>query len=155
MIMKKALIAALFLTVALVAKVSGQGTDKPMNSTSWSTLAKVTYKVGRDEYGELSIPVFGEDIKKLQGKEIELPGYIVPFDGMFKPDHIILSSLPISACFFCGSGGPESVIEIYLKEPIKYTANAIKVRGKLELNETDYNQLMYILKDAVMVGPAN
>ena len=150
----KSIIAAAFFVFS-TAMVHAQDTGKTMNSTSWSTLAKVTYKVGHDEYGELSVPVFGEEIKELEGKVIELPGYIIPFDGMFKPDHIILSSLPIAACFFCGSGGPESVIEIYLKEPIKYTANAIRVQGKLELNETDYNQLMYILKDAVMVGPAN
>lgn len=150
--MKKILIVFLLLSASFVR---AQDNNKTMTSAGWSTLAKVTYKVGHDEYGELSVPVFGEEIKKLEGKEIELPGYIVPFDGMFKPDHIILSSLPIAACFFCGSGGPESVIEVYLKEPVKYTANAIKVRGKLELNETDYNQLMYILRDAVMVGPAN
>jgi hypothetical protein len=153
--MKRILIAVAFLIVGTSYLSHAQDNNKPLATANWATLAKVTYKVGKDEYGELSIPVFGAEIQKLAGKEIELPGYIIPFDGMFKPDHIILSSLPVAACFFCGSGGPESVIEIYLKEPIKYTANGIKVRGKLELNETDYNQLMYILKDAVMVGPAN
>ncbi|CAD5273623.1 MULTISPECIES: hypothetical protein [unclassified Imperialibacter] len=153
--MKRIFIAVAFLIVGMSYLSHAQDNNKSLATANWATLAKVTYKVGKDEYGELSIPVFGDEIQKLAGKEIELPGYIIPFDGMFKPDHIILSSLPVAACFFCGSGGPESVIEIYLKEPIKYTANGIKVRGKLELNETDYNQLMYILKDAVMVGPAN
>jgi len=153
--MKRILVVLIVLVVGTGYSIKAQDNSKSLATANWSTLAKVTYKVGRDEYGELSIPVFGEEIQKLAGKEIELPGYIVPFDGMFKPDHIILSSLPIAACFFCGSGGPESVIEVYLKEPIKYTANGIKVKGKLELNETDYNQLMYILNDAVMVGPAN
>lgn len=153
--MKRILIAVVFLVLVTSGASQAQDNNKSLATANWSTLAKVTYKVGRDEYGELSIPVFGEGIQKMAGTEIELPGYIVPFDGMFKPDHIILSALPIAACFFCGSGGPESVIEVYLKEPIKYTANGIRVKGKLELNETDYNQLMYILKDAVMVGPAN
>ncbi len=153
--MKRILIATVFLVFGATLVTHAQDNSKSLAAANWSTLSKVTYKVGKDEYGELSIPVFGADIKKLAGKEIELSGYIVPFDGMFKPDHIILSSLPIASCFFCGGAGPESVVEVYLKESMKYTANGIVVKGKLELNETDYNQLMYILKDAVMVGPAN
>ena len=42
------------------------------------------------------------------------------------------------------------VAEIYLKESVKYTAKAVRVTGKLELNNKDYNQLMYVLRDAKM-----
>ncbi|MEQ8712156.1 MAG: hypothetical protein RIC80_04015 [Cyclobacteriaceae bacterium] len=129
-----------------------QGT---LSSQNWEKLAAVSYEKTEDEYGELFVPVFGTDIRAMEGKEITLPGYIIPFEGMFKPDHIIISSLPVAACFFCGSGGPESVAEVYMADPIKYTANAIKVTGTLELNDTDFNQLMYILKDARLEGPAN
>ena len=124
------------------------------NSSIWGTLSKVTYKIGKDEYGELYIPVFGEDVKKLEGKEVVIPGYIIPFDGMFKPDHIIISSLPLSECFFCGSGGPETVMDVFLKEPVKYTSNPIKIRGILTLNDKDPDQMMYILKDAKFDGLA-
>lgn len=129
-----------------------QGT---LASQNWEKLAAVSYEKTEDEYGELFVPVFGTDIRAMEGKEVTLPGYIIPFEGMFKPDHIIISSLPVAACFFCGSGGPESVAEVYMADPIKYTANAIKVTGTLELNDTDFNQLMYILKDARLDGPAN
>ena len=70
---------------------------------------------------------------------------------MFEPKHIILSSLPIAACFFCGGSGPETVAEAYLMEEVKYTAKPVTVTGRLELNDTDYDQLMYILKDAKVV----
>ncbi|SMD43407.1 hypothetical protein SAMN00777080_1999 [Aquiflexum balticum DSM 16537] len=118
----------------------------------WRDLSDVTYKIGQDEFGELYIPVFSEKIKKLEGKEVEADGYIIPFEGMFKPEHIILSSLPLAECFFCGSGGPETVMEVMLTDPIKYTSKRVKVKGILTLNDKDPEKLMYILKDARLLN---
>jgi hypothetical protein len=117
----------------------------------WKSLAEVSYKISEDKFGELYIPVFSDQIKKLEGKEVEADGYIIPFEGMFKPEHIILSSLPLAECFFCGSGGPETVMEVMLTSPIKYTSKRVKVRGKLTLNANDPEKLMYILKDARLI----
>ncbi len=118
----------------------------------WKSLAEVSYKISEDQYGELYVPVFSANISKLEGKVVAADGYIIPFEGMFKPEHIILSSLPLAECFFCGSGGPETVMEVMLSSPIKYTSNRVKVRGKLTLNSKDPEKLMYILKDAVLVN---
>ena len=117
----------------------------------WKSLSEVTYKISKDNFGELYVPVFSENIKKIEGKVVEADGYIIPFEGMFKPNHIILSSLPLAECFFCGSGGPETVMEAMLTKPIKYTSKRVKIRGKLTLNANDPEKLMYILKDAVLV----
>ncbi len=117
----------------------------------WKSLSEVSYKISEDQFGELYVPVFSDNIKKLEGKEVEADGYIIPFEGMFKPEHIILSSLPLAECFFCGSGGPETVMEVMLTNPIKYTSKRVKVRGKLTLNAKDPEKLMYILKDAKLV----
>jgi hypothetical protein len=118
----------------------------------WKSLSEVSYKISEDQYGELYVPVFSTNISKLEGKVVEADGYIIPFEGMFKPEHIILSSLPLAECFFCGSGGPETVMEVILSTPIKYTSNRVKVRGKLTLNSKDPEKLMYILKDATLVN---
>ncbi len=115
-------------------------------------LSGVEYKITEDEYGELYVPVFSEEAKAMEGKEVTVPGYIIPFEGLFKPDHVIVSSLPLASCFFCGSGGPETVMEVYLNEPIDYTESIVAFKGKLKLNDEDYEQLMYILEDAEMVG---
>ncbi|GMQ29206.1 hypothetical protein [Algoriphagus confluentis] len=117
----------------------------------WKNLAEVSYKISEDQFGELYVPVFSENITKLEGKVVEADGYIIPFEGMFKPDHIILSSLPLAECFFCGSGGPETVMEVMLSKPIKYTSKRVKVKGKLTLNASDPEKLMYILKDAELI----
>jgi|UniRef100_UPI004047489E hypothetical protein len=126
-------------------------TQKTYAQEVWKSLSEVTYKISQDNFGELYVPVFSENIKKLEGKVVEADGYIIPFEGMFKPTHIILSSLPLAECFFCGSGGPETVMEVLLSSPIKYTSKRVKVRGKLTLNTADPEKLMYILKEAVLV----
>ncbi|MFN3997175.1 hypothetical protein [Algoriphagus sp.] len=118
----------------------------------WKSLSEVSYKISEDKFGELYIPVFSDQIKKLEGKEVEADGYIIPFEGMFKPEHIILSSLPLAECFFCGSGGPETVMEVMMASPIKYTSKRVTVRGKLTLNSNDPEKLMYILKDARLIS---
>jgi hypothetical protein len=120
----------------------------------WKSLSTVSYKVEEDESGSLYVPQFSEEAKQLEGKIVSVSGYIVPFDGMFKPQHIILSALPLSSCFFCGVGGPETVMEVFLKETIKYTESPVTVKGKLKLNTTDYEKLMYVLEEAEYVGVA-
>ena len=118
---------------------------------NWDTLADVKYEKSKDEYGEIYVPKFGDEVQKMNGKTVSLKGFIIPFEGMFEPKHIILSSLPVASCFFCGGSGPETVAEAYLEEEVKYTAKPVTVTGRLELNDTDYDQLMYILKDAEVV----
>jgi len=88
----------------------------------------------------------------MEGKVVEADGYIIPFEGMFKPEHIILSSLPLAECFFCGSGGPETVMEVMLTTPVTYTSKRVKVKGTLTLNDKDPEKLMYILTDAQLVN---
>jgi hypothetical protein len=136
-----ACIAVIVLTVQVNAQTS-----------VWKDLSEVTYKIGQDEWGELYLPVFGPKIKDMEGKVVEADGYIIPFEGMFKPEHIILSSLPLAECFFCGSGGPETVMEVMLTTPVKYTSKRVKVKGTLTLNDKDPEKLMYILTDAQLVN---
>jgi hypothetical protein len=146
--MKNLKIAFLALTITIIT----QGGLFAQAQNVWRSLSEVSYKISEDQFGELYIPVFSANITKLEGKVVEADGYIIPFEGMFKPEHIILSSLPLAECFFCGSGGPETVMEVMLTNPIKYTSNRVKVRGKLTLNSKDPEKLMYILKDATLVN---
>lgn len=139
----KNLLLVLILLVGTTAKAQENPSYK-----NWKILAEVGYEKGQDEYGEIYIPTFNDKIRSLEGKEITLPGYIIPFEGLFNPDEVIVSSLPIASCFFCGSGGPETVAKAYLEEDIDYTSKLVEITGTLELNNKDANDLMFILKDA-------
>lgn len=132
-------------------------TVKATGAKLWKTLEEIDYEITKDEYGDLYVPVFSENIKAIQGELVEVDGFIIPFEGMFKPEQLILSALPISECFFCGSGGPETVMEITMKkgEKVKYTTKRVKIRGKLVLNRDNPDKLMYQLEEAKYVGYAD
>jgi hypothetical protein len=88
----------------------------------------------------------------LEGKEITIEGFYVPFapeDG----NYIIISKYPMSQCFFCGGGGPESIAEVNFKGavPRLQVDDIITVRGKLKLNSEDIEHVNFILTDAVLV----
>lgn len=119
----------------------------------WKTLAKITYKKEYDEFLGFKIdkPVFSEEIKALNGKEVTVKGFIIPVEGYKSHKEFILSAFPYSMCFFCGGAGPESVMEVKSLDAIEYSAEAIVIKGKLKLNTDDVNQLMYSLTDARLV----
>jgi len=121
----------------------------------WNVFAKTRFEPKFDEkLGEyLFYPTFPEEVKKLEGKEITLEGFYVPFapEG---DDYIIVSKFPMSQCFFCGGGGPESVAEVkFAKAPGSFQVDdLITVRGKLKLNSNDLNHINFILTEAVLVS---
>ena len=145
-------IRSLYLFFFMVGVTTVAYAQEAVNSDVWKALASVSYQVAEDDYGEMYVPEFSEKAKALEGTTVTVPGYIIPFEGLFKPEHVIVSSLPLASCFFCGSGGPETVMEVFLEDPVDYTATLVAFRGTLKLNDTDYEQLMYILEDAEFVG---
>lgn len=140
------------LILFLLFTVTAARAQDAVNAEVWKALSSVSYEVSEDDYGELYVPKFSDQAQALEGTTVTVPGYIIPFEGLFKPEHVIVSSLPLASCFFCGSGGPETVIEVFLKEPVAYQASLVAFKGTLKLNDTDYEQLMYILEDAEFVG---
>ena len=87
----------------------------------------------------------------LDGKVIQVRGYIIPTEGYKSHTEFIFSAFPYSMCFFCGGAGPETVMEVTTKTPVKFTAEAIILNGTLRLNADDINRLMYFLEDAEQV----
>jgi hypothetical protein len=119
----------------------------------WKTLARITYKKEFDELMGFKIdkPVFSDKVKALSGKEIIIKGYIIPVEGYKSHKEFILSAFPYNMCFFCGGAGPETVMEVESKEPVMYQADAIYLKGTLELNADDINRLMYKIVNAAQV----
>jgi hypothetical protein len=95
-------------------------------------------------------PVFNKELTALEGKVVELKGFYIPLD-MKQSTTIILSKYPMAECFFCGGSGPESVAVVHLKNlPSRKLKmdQIIKVRGTLQLNAHDVEEMTFILKYA-------
>ena len=124
-------------------------------SDTWTVFAKTKFEPKyHEKLGEyLFHPKFPDDLKALEGKEITIQGFYVPFapeDG----NYIILSKYPMSQCFFCGGGGPESVAEVnFLKGLPKFQVDdLITVKGKLKLNADNVDHVNFIINEAVVVS---
>jgi hypothetical protein len=122
---------------------------------AWNEFAKTKFEPKfYENLGEyLFYPTFTPELKALVGKEVTIEGFYVPFapeDGAY----IIISKFPMSQCFFCGGGGPESVAEInFAKDPGTFQVDdLITVKGKLKLNTDDVDHVNFILTDAVLVN---
>ena len=121
---------------------------------SWEVLRDVTFK--KKWYAEESVymlyPTFGQGIQKLNGKTVELTGYVLPVD--LESNTYVLSAFPFSACFFCGGAGPESVVSLKFKVTDKKfkTDERRTFRGTLKLNADNIYELNYILANAEMIA---
>jgi hypothetical protein len=120
---------------ALLQQESRFSTDRlgAISSPTWNTLANVTFEA-KEGY---MYPKFGERVKALNGKTIEIQGYIFPLEDTRYSTYFMLSALPLSSCFFCGTGGAESIVEVEAKAPVKYSESPIRMKGTLVLNDSD------------------
>jgi hypothetical protein len=117
---------------------------------TWRTLTRIEYML--KYYEEISMemyaPVFSDTLKKLDGKMVEVEGYVIPFEET--GTEIALSANPFASCFFCGKGSPASVMSIKLKKKGKKFKmdEYLKFTGRLRLNFSNPKEFYYILEKA-------
>src|SRR5690349_14521398 len=129
-----------------------KNTYKGFPSLVWPKLYDIEFVKAKDNLGEYDKPIFSQAAKTLQGKKVTLPGYMVPFESGLRGAHFMFSSMPLNACFFCGVGGPETVIEVYVKSPVNFSDKPVEVSGTLKLNDKDPDKMIYILENAEVTG---
>ena len=120
-------------------------------SIDWVTLADVQFeqKLSEESGESYDLATFGEKVKALEGKEVILSGYVIPLDPLGLS--FVLSRNPNATCFFCGGGGPETVVDIKVKpgQIKQYKMDERKTfRGILQLNPTNIKHFTYVLKMA-------
>ena len=149
----KNLILLLAIVIAYTTRADAQ--KKKTEQYYWDVMMDVNLKPKFNPKTENfdNTPTFGKKILKLDGKKIFLKGFIIPAD--LTKGRMTLSKFSYSTCYFCGTAGPESVIEIVAKNPIIYRMDKpIILEGTLRLNrktddqEYDPFRLLYILEDA-------
>jgi hypothetical protein len=116
---------------------------------SWKTLAQV---VPVKQNGKM-VAEFSKDILALDKKEVRVQGFIIPLDMGDKQKRFLLSAVP-PHCSFCLPAGPDAVVEVLAKTPVKYGFEPIVVSGRFALVKDDPAGMLYRLTDAESIGVA-
>ena len=75
---------------------------------------------------------------------------MMPLEPGEKQKHFLLSSVPMT-CSFCTPGGPESMVKVKTKTPVKYSMEPVVVEGRFAVLNDDPYGLYYRVTDAVGV----
>lgn len=121
----------------------------------WALLSKTRFveKLNREFGMYFLYPIFPDELKEIEGQSVEVTGFYIPLD-VSTSDFAVLSKFPNAECFFCGGAGPESIVVAYLKKkPSKKfkVDEIITIKGTLKLNDSDIDELNFILLDAVII----
>ena len=145
--MRNKIILGIIISLFFISNIFSQ------NIITWELLKNVEFdEIWSEEFqAYYMVPKFSESVKEMDGKEVQIRGFIIPVDIV--QDYYVLSANPYSSCFFCGQAGPESVMEIQMIK--KYEGlrmdQVITYKGTLKLNVDDIYQLNYILEDAEII----
>ena len=112
----------------------------------WSLLQSVQTRADKNRL----LPAFNREQLALNQKPQRIQGFMMPLEPGEKQTHFLLSSVPLT-CSFCTPGGPESMVEVKTKAPVKYTLEPVVVEGKFATLANDDSGLYYRMTDAVAV----
>lgn len=110
----------------------------------WSMLTEVKTKSVKNRL----LPVFTPQVQALNDKPQRIQGFMMPLEPGERQRHFLLSSVPMS-CSFCTPGGPESMVEVKTRTPIKYTLEPVVIEGRFAVLADDPYGLYYRVSDAV------
>jgi uncharacterized protein len=110
---------------------------------SWKLFAQVELVKQKDRY----VPQFAKDVAALDQKQVKVQGFMMPLEVGDKQSHFVLTAMP-QTCAFCLPGGPESMVEVKSKTPVKYTFEPVVLTGKLAILKDDPTGVFYRLVDA-------
>lgn len=112
----------------------------------WSTLTAVKVKT----VGRRLLPDFSPQVRALHGTTVRVQGFMMPLAPGEKQTHFLVSSVPLT-CSFCTPGGPESMLEVRTRSPVKYTMEGVVVEGRLQVLDDDSQGFFYRMTSAVAV----
>lgn len=123
-------------------------TDLP-GVVSWKLLGQATTvkaKKGR------MVPKYTPAISALDNTEVKVQGFMMPLEPGKKQKHFLLT-VTSASCPYCLPAGPEGVVEIKSRTPVKFSYAPFIVQGKLKVLASDPMGLYYRMTDAAVVPP--
>jgi hypothetical protein len=109
---------------------------------SWKLLSQVTAKAEKKKI----VPTFPAAVQALDRKTVKVQGFMMPLEAGDKQQHFLLSSVP-TTCAFCVPAGPEGLVEVRTRKPVRYTLEPVVVEGQLAVLMDDPYGLYYRVED--------
>lgn len=148
-------LGAVALVLVALAAPTGRGARAgapPAKASDQMALWTKLSRVKLVEDNNKTAPEFDAAVAAMDGKDLEVAGFIMPLEQGEKQKHFLISPYP-QTCPFCSPFGPEGLIEVVCKEPIALTFKAITLKGRFGLlRNYDESGLFYRLNDAVPVN---
>jgi hypothetical protein len=114
---------------------------------SWKLLSQVTARAEKKKL----VPTFPAAVQALDRKTVRVQGFMTPLEAGDKQQHFLLSSVPTS-CSFCVPAGPEGMVEVRTRKPVRYTLEPVIVEGQLAVLTDDPYGLYYRVEDGLAVN---
>lgn len=111
---------------------------------SWKLLSSVTTKADKQRV----IPTFPGAVLALDKRTVKVQGFMLPLEPGDRQSHFLLSAVPTS-CSFCVPAGPEGLVEVRSKTPVRYTLEPVTVEGQLAVLNDDPYGMFYRVTQAV------
>lgn len=141
---------------AVVPHGQGAGVHSPLSPfaplprrtdvLAWSVLTDVSTRIDNRRI----VPVYPPAVTALNQKTQRIQGFMMPLAPGEQQRHFLLASVPLT-CSFCTPGGPESMVEVRTRVPVRYSLGAVVVEGKFHVLQNDPYGLYYRLTEAVGV----
>jgi hypothetical protein len=97
-------------------------------------------------------PTFGKYLKELDGKRVQLTGYMQPLGDDLEVGAFLLIEYPVG-CWYCEMPGVANIVLV--EQPAGKTRHvtraAVRVTGTLHLNSTDPENFLYTIRDAKVI----
>lgn len=110
---------------------------------AWSVLSAVTTRAEKNRV----IATFPAAVQALDRKTVKVQGFMMPLEPGDRQRHFLLSSVP-TTCSFCVPAGPEGLVEVRTRNPVRYTLEPVIVEGQLAVLSDDPYGLFYRVVDA-------
>ncbi|HSV54927.1 MAG TPA: DUF3299 domain-containing protein [Burkholderiaceae bacterium] len=144
--------SCLVLAAMLLVTLAGaQAPHDPLTSmlpdakgaVPWSLLSSTGIRKINGKLG----PDFSEGLRALNGKTVKIQGYVMPLEAGQMHRYFLLSAWSPS-CPFCQTAGPEAMVEVKARTPVKYSTEPVVVEGRLMLLDNDASGVFYRLTEA-------
>jgi hypothetical protein len=108
----------------------------------WDLLGQVkSVAVGRKV-----VPRFPDNVARLHRTPVKVVGFMLPLQAGERQTHFLLTATS-QTCAFCVPVGPEGIVEVRTKKPVRAGFDPILIAGRLEVLHDDPQGVYYRIRE--------